>query len=361
MTATTSDSKTTRIAIVGAGLAGRLVAQQVMKQTKANIDVFEKGSLTQPDSPAWISAAMLAPWAELEKAEGSVFELGKRSLVLWPEILKELEQEPELKQPVFFQNTGTLIVAFAQDQGRFKQYLRQCSAKSQQVLSSVCTLSQAMELEPILRQTQGLANQSLYFADEGQLCNREFFKASNQWLKNNVRVFDHQQVEPESLQNDYHWVFDCRGLGARSSWSQLRGVRGEVIRVRTQRPLLTRPVRLMHPRFPLYLAPKPNNELVIGATEIESESSCEVTVRSGLELLSALYALIPEMSEAEILEIKSGLRPTLFDHQPKFEIDKNLVRINGLYRHGWLCGPALVEQCLESLSLSHQNASVVPV
>ena len=87
------------------------------------------------------------------------------------------------------------------------------------------------------------------------------------------------------------WLFDCRGLGARSDWKALRGVRGEVVRIHAPGVSLTRPTRLLHPRYPLYIAPKPGDVFVIGATEIESDDLSPASVRSTLELLSAAYTV----------------------------------------------------------------------
>ncbi|MEM7357212.1 MAG: FAD-dependent oxidoreductase, partial [Acidobacteriota bacterium] len=139
----------------------------------------------------------------------------------------------------------------------------------------------------------------------------------------------------------FDWVVDCRGIGARSEIEGLRGVRGEVVRVRAPEVDLSRPVRLLHPRYPLYVVPRPGDRFVIGATEIESESRDGVTVRSALELLSALFSLHPGFAEAEIEAMLSNLRPAFGDHRPRLEISDGLVRINGLYRHGYLLAPAM--------------------
>ena len=64
-----------------------------------------------------------------------------------------------------------------------------------------------------------------------------------------------------------------------------------MIRLHAPEVSLRRPVRLMHPRYPLYIAPKPDHVFVIGATEIESEDTSPASVRSTLELLSAAYSL----------------------------------------------------------------------
>ena len=110
-----------------------------------------------------------------------------------------------------------------------------------------------------------------------------------------------------------------------------------------------RPVRLMHPRYQLYVAPRPNGEFVVGATELESEDAGPVTVRSVLELASALYSLHPAFGEARILRMSAALRPAFDDHLPKVEQQGGVWHINGLYRHGYLCAPALVDDLVQKL------------
>jgi glycine oxidase len=155
-----------------------------------------------------------------------------------------------------------------------------------------------------------------------------------------------QDVIAQSQQAN-SWVFDCRGVGASIDWSQLRGVRGEVIRLYASEVNIQRPVRLVHPRYPLYIAPKPDHVYVIGATEIESDDKSEASVRSTLELLSAAYSLHSGFAEARILEINTQLRPALKKNLPEIRrIAPRCLQINGLYRHGFLIAPAMLDAVL---------------
>ncbi|SFG90186.1 oxidoreductase [Neisseria elongata] len=65
-------------------------------------------------------------------------------------------------------------------------------------------------------------------------------------------------------------------------------------------------------------------------------------LRSGLELLPALYAAHPAFGEADILEIATGLHPTLNHHNPEIRYSRarRLIEINGLFRHGFMIFPA---------------------
>ena len=95
--------------------------------------------------------------------------------------------------------------------------------------------------------------------------------------------------------------------------------------VETDEIVLSRPVRLIHPRWPLYIIPRAGNQFMIGATSIEREDD-GVSVRSALELLSAAYAVHPAFGEARIVEIGSGLRPAFPDNLPRIAIDNRQDR-----------------------------------
>jgi glycine oxidase len=141
-------------------------------------------------------------------------------------------------------------------------------------------------------------------------------------------------------------VIDCRGLAARDEQPELRGVKGELILVKTDEVTLARPVRLIHPRWPLYVIPREDHLFMLGATSIDAEDT-GVSVRSALELLSAAYTLHPAFAEARIIEFGSGLRPAFPDNLPRITLARgNRILVNGLYRHGFLIAPALAEMTL---------------
>ena len=99
-------------------------------------------------------------------------------------------------------------------------------------------------------------------------------------------------------------------------------------------------MRLLHPRYPLYIAPKQDDLYVIGATEVEGEDMSPVSVRSALELLSAAFSVHPAFGEARILELNAQCRPTLPDHRPAVIWDgASTLAVNGLYRHGFMIAP----------------------
>ena len=85
---------------------------------------------------------------------------------------------------------------------------------------------------------------------------------------------------------------------------------------------------------------------MIGATQIESEDRSPMTLQSSLELSSALYTLSPAFAEARIIEMDTNLRPAFMDNLPKVDVQDGLIIANGLFRHGYLLAPAVVENVL---------------
>ena len=136
-----------------------------------------------------------------------------------------------------------------------------------------------------------------------------------------------------------------RGTGARPDLP-VRGVRGELIWLNVPKHGLTRPVRLLHPRHRVYLVPRSADTVMVGASEIESEDRSEVSLRSAVELMAAAHSVMPALAEARILRLDRNLRPALPDNEPRSVVEPGLVRINGLFRHGWLLAPALVDDVL---------------
>jgi glycine oxidase len=153
-------------------------------------------------------------------------------------------------------------------------------------------------------------------------------------------------------------VIDCRGLAAQGELAGLRGVRGERLVLRAPGIVLQRPVRLLHPRHPLYVVPWGEGLFMVGATVIESDDAGPASVRSALELLGSAYALHPALAEAEIVELGAGVRPAFPDNVPKIIVRGETLYVNGLYRHGFLLAPALAELVADYLERGVRDARV---
>ncbi|SCX67494.1 FAD-dependent oxidoreductase [Variovorax sp. EL159] len=342
------------VAVLGAGLMGRLLAVS-LAQAGCRVDLYEAGSADAEGAAARVAAAMLAPLAESAVAPVSVVRMGQHALSRWPELLASLAQ------PVFFQREGTLVLWHRQDAAEASRLARVLAATGTQVpeLAPMQAIDAAAiaALEPSLGQRFA---QGLFLPGEGQLDNRALLASLLATLQAHPNVSLHWQSPrapadfSPGTTGQPDWVIDCRGLGAKPQWQALRGVRGEVIRVHAPEVTLKRPTRLVHPRYPLYIAPKPDNLFVIGATEIESDDMSPASVRSTLELLSAAYAVHSGFAEARIVEIATQCRPTLPDNLPSIrQPQPRVLQINGLYRHGFMIAPALLDATMELLAHGH--------
>lgn len=336
------------VTVLGAGLMGRLLACTLARRGYP-VRVFDAAGPEADGAAARVAAAMLAPLAESAVTETSVVRMGLHSLVRWPELIAELPA------PVFFQQTGTLVLWHRADAAEADRFKRQLAHTADQLptLPAPAALDGAgiERLEPTLgrRFTQGL-----YLPGEGQLDNRQLLTALGEQMQRlKIDLQWHSPREPEGVaaaadpDNLDDWLIDCRGLGARKQWPGLRGVRGEVLRLHAPEVAISRPTRLLHPRYPLYIAPKPDDVFVVGATEIESDDRSPVSVRSTLELLSAAYAVHPGFAEARVLETATQVRPALPDNLPALRwLAPRRLQVNGLYRHGFLMAPALLDATL---------------
>ena len=351
----TANNASLHIGIAGAGLAGRALAWRLLR-AGCRVSLFDARRRDDLATASMTAAAMLSPLAELAVSDDAVFALGQRSMQLWPRWIAELAENG---QPVYFKQEGTLVIAHAQDQASLDHFTRLLHHKlPESCRAQVHTLdAQGLaDKEPLLARRFG---GGLFLEGEGQLANDQLMAAlaleidrlGGMWLEGaHVQQIDQHRIVCDGQSHAVDVAVDARGVGSKPILPKLRGVRGEVLRVQCPGVTLQRPVRLMHPRYQLYVAPRPNGEFVVGATELESEDDGPVTVRSVLELASALHSLHPAFGEARVLRMSAALRPALDDHRPVVVERGGVWHINGLYRHGYLCAPALVDDLSQKLS-----------
>lgn len=335
------------IAIAGAGLVGRVLALNLLKKGGYTITLYDSDT-AYGEAPAGMTAAgMLAVFAELESAESIIFDIGQRSIELWPSLLEQLAI------PESFQQEGTIITAHPQDVKELEHFIATLQAKVPEASKIEMLGPEAIvALEPDLDQHR----RGFYLPQEGQVDAQRFMQTSSAYLMAHPDVVWIEEKPVDRLDEGtivigddtyhYDWVFDCRGLGTQVEMPDLRGVRGEVFWLETEEVKITRPTRMLHPRYKIYIVPRPNNRYIIGATEIESEDKSPVSVRSTLEMLSAVYSMHPAFAEARVVKTTTNCRPAFKDNLPRIEQRHRLTRINGLYRHGYLMAPAIVEKAL---------------
>ncbi len=317
----TNPKADSHISIIGAGIAGAWQAL-LFAQAGHDVTLHERSDESLMLSTSHWAGGMLAPYCEAEVAEPMISRLGLRSLDVWQ---RELPETPF---------NGSLVVAHARERNDFERFARMTADHRRLDARALA------ELEPSL---EGRVRDALFFPAEGHVEPRRVLpKLHERIVAAGGTIRFNSDVKPADLDGI---VIDCRGLSARDAQPELRGVKGEMILIETAEIELARPVRLIHPRWPLYVIPREDNLFMLGATSIETEDT-GVSVRSALELLGAAYSVHPAFAEARIVEFGSGLRPAFPDNLPRITIKGNTIAVNGLYRHGFLIAPALAELTL---------------
>ncbi|GJL86135.1 MAG: glycine oxidase [Micavibrio sp.] len=305
-----------------------LSAAYALSQTRHKITLYDPKGVPANNASS-MAGGMLAPYAEIEHMPQAFIEAGLEGIKIWQNIMPD-----QIRQ------NGSLLIAHDEDRyilERFKQHLPP---------------EKQISVEPLEPQLPKKFTSMLHLKEEAHLDPAPTLSKLCDMLKDKGCIFQSSTYAP-AHQNDYDYVIDCRGMGAAQDDPDLRGVKGEILIVQNKEFSLSRPVRLMHPRYPLYIVPREDNIFMIGATNIESAGD-GVSLRSGLELMSALYSLHPSFGEAQIIDMKAGIRPAYPDNFPRITIEDNVIRCNGLFRHGFLLAPVMAE-CVTDYTENRHN------
>jgi glycine oxidase len=357
---------------------------------------------TWPQAAGFTAAGMLSPIAELDNAEPGLAALGWRSIVLWRAIVQALGRARGGFAP-FYAQRGSWMLAHRPDLGSAQRVLARLAAAGRNPAwqdavsiayrrfmndeSAIPALGlteagahgmpQALGLAQLQAQEPSLAGaaHAWFLPAEGQLDTANtlialYLAAQAGQGAGHVQWHWGERVEHVGEDGCLHLhgpagtrtaafdlAIDTRGLGARPDLP-MRGVRGDLVWLHAPGHGLTRPVRLLHPRHRVYIVPRPGDLLLVGASEIESEDRSPVSLRSAVELMAAAHSVLPAAAEARVVRMDVNLRPALPDNGPRIEAGGQRLRINGLFRHGWLLAPALLQQAMHAAGLPSALAGV---
>jgi glycine oxidase len=324
-----------RVLIRGAGVAGLTVAHELAVK---GIEVTVAEIAAQPGGGAsWFAGGMLAPWCERESAPETVVTLGCKSAEWWDAAL-----------PGHVVRKGTLVVAPPRDTAELIRFATRTSA------FDWLDGEEVGALEPDLA---AQFRKALFFPNEAHLDPRRAITGLFDKLSAMGVIF-HFGAAPDFPGDGFNHSVDCTGASAIGRAADLRGVRGEMLVLETRDVTLSRPVRLLHPRIPLYIVPRGDGRFMVGATMIESDDRGPISARSLMELLNAAYALHPAFGEARVVETGAGIRPAFPDNLPRLKVDGAAIRVNGFYRHGFLLAPSVAQDVAAHIvSSSKTNAT----
>ncbi|MGK3142202.1 FAD-dependent oxidoreductase [Pantoea sp. C2G6] len=310
-----------RWSVLGSGVAGLCVAT-LLAERGETVEI-----VTRPDCRAashW-AGGMLAPWCEAESAPPQVIEWGQHAAGWWARRVEGVVQH------------GTLVVAPPRDSRELTRFASM-TQQHQWVAPA--------EIEPEL---ENRFARGLFFAAEAHLDPRHAMQQLRDKLQQAEVAIHSGQPSGQ--------IIDCRGIHAAQQQPALRAVRGEMLILHTPEIHFSRPVRLLHPRFPCYLVPRADGHFMLGATMVESHDSSAISARAMMELLSAAYTLHPALAEARIVESGTGLRPAYHHNLPEVRYEEGRFSLNGLYRHGFLLAPIMAEKLMQQLTQEGNHAS----
>jgi len=211
------------IAIVGGGLIGRCLAWHASR-SGARVVLYDSADSQGMNSAAWAAAGMIAPATEAIDADEQISSMGTNSLKLWPQWLAELPI------PVFYRDTGTLLVWHAEDTGEAARAQSMLASRQAQSWVQCLEGSQIADVEPELGTRFPRA---LYVTGEAQVDNRGFLKTVGLALEE-AGVESHW----ETAINDGNLpeagiIVDCRGVtpplpGTPGPWRHVGFVRGSL-------------------------------------------------------------------------------------------------------------------------------------
>ncbi|MGC8519105.1 MAG: glycine oxidase ThiO [Steroidobacteraceae bacterium] len=311
--------------IIGAGVAGLACAVELAERG-ASVEVLERAASLERAGCSWFAGGMLAPWCERVSSPAHICALGDEGFAWWAE-----------RYPAMVRR-GTLVLAHARDTAELKQFARRTEHYQWLDAAGIAAL------EPDL---EDRFEQGLFFPEEAYIDPRSALAALAERLTGLGGTIRFSTESPPAQVEAGRCVIDCTGLGARAVLTDLRGVKGEMLHVQAPDVALTRTIRVLHPRTPVYIVPRGEGRYMIGATMIESDQASRISVRAMLELLGAAYALHPAFGEAEIVEIGTGVRPAFPDNLPRLTRRNGTLYVNGLFRHGFLAAPALARRAAE--------------
>jgi glycine oxidase len=345
-----------RVTVIGAGVIGLSIAWRVAARG-AFVTVFDRGAAGGGASHA--AAGMLAAAMEAEPGEDALVALGRASQARWPAFAMELQQTTGID--VELRTEGTLILAITADD---RAHLQHRLAFQQQLGLPVewISVAEARRREPHLPATLAGA---VWSGDDHQVDNRKLAAVLHAAAQAAGAIV-HEHCAVAAIKNDGRSATGVTLEGgelidadvvvlAAGAWSRaIGGLPGEL-----QPPV--RPVKgqmlalRMDPASPLinhvvcapgvYLVPRRDGRLLVGATVEESGYDAQLTAGGILTLLEAAWRALPAIEELPIDEMWVGHRPGSRDDAPILGSGPiaGLIYATGHHRNGILLTPITSE------------------
>jgi len=334
-----------QIAVVGGGVIGLSVAWR-LAAAEHRVVVIDPAPAT---GASWVAGGMLAPIAEAWPGEEGLLTIGTASLDAWPEFAGDLSAaagDPGLR------TDGTVVVAVdAADAARLEILAEHLATLGRPV--ERLTGQRLRRLEPSLGPS---VRSGLVVSGDLAVDNRELLRALLTAARRSGVEFGTataRAVRSGEIELADGSTVDCSvAVICAGAWSGrlhprlatlIRPVKGEILRLRARAGTLPPPkrtVRGLVESRPVYLVPRADGELVVGATQYEAGFDTEVTVRGMRELLADAERVLPGLAEYAVIECAAGLRAGSRDNLPLIGwLEPGVLVATGHHRNGFLLAP----------------------
>lgn len=345
------------IVIVGGGICGLAIGWR-LAQAGAPVTVLERGEAGM--EATWAAAGMLAPQIEAEHGEEVLLPLALASRALWPDFAKELKSATGIDTD--YRTEGTLLVALDRDDREHLEH-RYDYFRTLDLEIEMLSGYQARQREPHL--ARGVTG-ALYSPEDHQVDNRKVAIALKAALVSAGGILREGVEVEEIVYSGGRVTGVIAGAGeidattvvlAAGAWSRnlpgipdaarppVRPLKGQMLAIQMDpgAPLLKHvvwgPGNAIVPA--IYLAPKSDGRLIVGATVEEMGFDTGLTAGGMLELLRYAWETLPGIYDLPLVESWAGLRPASRDDAPILGASgvDGLVMATGHHRNGILLAP----------------------
>jgi glycine oxidase len=373
------------VLVIGGGIIGLSVAWRAAQRGLAVV-------LADPapgQGATHAAAGMLTPVAEAAYAERQLFELGSESLRRYPDFAAELTELTGL--PTGFQRSGTLMVAYDGDDLAVLEEMRLLQESfgwpAQRLTGRECRAAEPL-LDPSVRGGQLVAGDGsvdprllaaallaaaqaagarLVRQAAAELLTSAGTAAQPDGLVTGARLADGSVITAPRVVLAAGWQSaGLAGLPADAA-PPVRPVKGQILRLRPApsggpADLLSQTVRGVVRGSSVYLVPRADGELVVGATQEELGPDTTVTAGGVWELLRDARLLVPGITELELAEAVAGLRPGTPDNAPVLgpAALPGLVLATGHFRGGVLLAPVTADAVTDYLDTERMPDLALP-
>jgi len=354
------------VVVAGGGVIGTAIA---WRAAAAGLDVV----LVDPEeghAASLVAAGMLAPASEALFGEGALLRLNLLALRRFGSFAAELEEAAG--RQVGLRREGTLAVAY--DPGdyaaltRLTAFRRSAGLEAEELVSRACR-----QLEPFLAPD---VHGGVLFADDWSVDNRRYAAVLREAARSaKVRCIRDRVVEVRARDGQARGVRLAGGgdvdaahvVVAAGCWSGavgglpdalrtvVRPVKGQLLRLRHPDgvpPVISHTIRAIVRGADVYLVPRADGELIVGATQEERGPDQTVTAGAVHDLLHDAMSVLPVTSELILAETCAGLRPGTPDNGPVVGRcgPDGLLLATGHYRNGILMSPVTADAAVALLA-----------